>query len=380
MTTPRSRLVVNQFHYHAAGADAITGQMRFIQASLKAIGIGGEVFAVEVKKGAGDVVALWDPERASKPNSLLLIHHSQGNPLLDELLSLPVKKGIVYHNITPPDFFAHDPLLAQTARLGREQLKEMSDQVDVVFADSAYNASELKGLGFRDIRQLPLFDARAFQTKKREPRRPELPPRVLFVGRLSPHKDQARLIETLYYLDRLRPGTELFLVGGGDPVYQSYLKDLARMLNISGQVHLPGTISAEARDLCYRSSQAFVCLSQHEGFCIPLVEAMAADLPIFSLPDTAIAETLDGAGVQLNTNDPAKIAAVIDAVLGDTKTVGEILAGQRRRLKSLERTQCAARIQEAFVGLRRLVIDAKPAVAPSRRRRSYAPSPATAGA
>ena len=355
------KVTIHQFHYHAAGEDAITNQMRFIRNSLHEAGIAGEVFAKEIKGTARSWVLPYNKETLWN-SDLLLIHHSQENPKLDELLEIEVPKAIVYHNVTPADFFAHDPVAAELSRKGRLQLRRFKGKCDASFADSRFNRRELESQGIHHAEILPLFDLRDM---------PEVPPKatgangspraprvtgspkqmggkegwhVLFVGRVAPHKNQAKLIETLYYLKALSPQSRLTLVGGEDRVYGLYLRDLVRHLDLGNSVRFAGKIPQEVLEECFASADTFLCLSQHEGFCIPLIEAMRRQLPVISTIHGAMRETLGEAGLQLQTENPKEVAAIIHTVLQNKEALSELRAGQRTQLKFIAETQDKKRV------------------------------------
>jgi glycosyltransferase involved in cell wall biosynthesis len=329
----RQPLTVHQFHFSAAPHDAVYNQMVFLQAALREVHIDGDLFACEIKPGLEGKVqpfasALWDCD-------LLLIHHSHGNPLLKEVLKVEVPKALVYHNITPAEFFPHDPYVADLCRLGRSQLELFPNKIVESFADSRFNAKELESYGLR-AQLLPLFhlNAKIPVNRVRSEKK-----NILFVGRMVPHKNQALVIRAFAYFLTLEPKSQLTLVGGQDPIYGEYLRLLISALNLQDNVRLLGKVSDAELTRLYRESGAFLCLSQHEGFCIPLIEAMKNGIPVFASARGAVGETLGGAGVELISEHPKDIAAVLAAVLKDRGTLDAILRGQAKRLGELGRLE-----------------------------------------
>lgn len=341
------RITIHQFHYSITRSDAVSNQMFFIQQSLKEIGIGGEIFAKEIKDIPAsrarplEAQALWGCD-------LLLLHHSQGNPALDQILKVDVPKALIYHNITPEKFFRHDPYIAGLCRLGRKQLPQIRRAVIANFADSQYNSWELETQGFPRSPKLPLFDIGSGVPAIRKKKRAKGAARtLLFVGKLAPHKNQALLVKVCYYLNHFTGEPwDLVLVGGKDPIYGEYVRSLAKVLGVSSHVHIAGR--ADDRDLerYYRQADAFVCLSLHEGFCIPLIEAMKAGVPVFALPVAAVKETLGGAGLQLKTQKPHRIAAIIAAALEKNAYPRAILSTQKKRLQQMRPLQSKQRVQK----------------------------------
>jgi glycosyltransferase involved in cell wall biosynthesis len=343
-------LQVHQFHHSVSQADAVTNHLFFIQECLREIGVGGDIFAAETHQLEGNRVHPWTPDTFID-GDLLLIHHSQGNPWLREVLTAEVPKAVVYHNITPPRFFAHDPYLADLCRMGRRQLPLLRDSVLMGFAVSDYNAAELRAAGFSKVDRLPLHDLETAEVSAAF-RRPGRTLDLLFVGKLTPHKNQALLIQTLYFLKAiLQTPLRLTLVGREDRIYGEYLRLLTRALGLQKEVRFTGPVSAAQLGKYYRSANAFLCPSQHEGFCVPLVEAMLHRVPVFALPQPGVKETLRGAGVECRTQKPHELAEIIAGVLEDPHAIKAILVGQQRRLRALGQTQKAARVQSALMDI-----------------------------
>ncbi len=362
------KIVIHQFHPAVAFGDAVTQQMFLIRESLHKAGIGGEIFTRHWKGVSRATVKplsraeLWDGD-------LLLVHHSSGDANLEEVRQLEIPKALVYHNITPPEFFRHDPFIENLCRLGRAQLAEWSSSVVAAFADSRFNAGELQALGYPDPKILPLLDLTLEVTQtslaKREPGT------LLFVGRLSPHKNQAALVAALFYLRRMtnRP-YRLILAGTGDPLYTDYLRLLAKQLGIESEVEFPGKVSHGGLAELYQRADAFVSASLHEGFGVPLIEAMRFELPVFALPKAAIPETLGRGGVRFPSERPSEIAAFLEGAMGakDWKeTRALILKEQAARLEELSAEQASARIPEVLRPVVEKLRKGPRSVRPSRR-------------
>ena len=337
---------VHQFHYAASPSDAVTNHMFLIQKSLQTAGIQGSIFAVERKHLDPEKVhtfkkeTIWDCD-------LLLLHHSHGNPDLAQVLNLEIPKALVYHNVTPAHFFPHDPHIQQLCKLGRTQLQDVRGNIIAAFADSKYNAGELSEYGYQDIELLPLLDLSEFELAEPVPTSfdSKEPKNILFVGRLSPHKNQSLLVEIFFYLKQKLPRhSRLILVGSGDPVYTRYLKLLAKQLGISHAVQFTGTVTEKELSHFYESADALVCTSLHEGFCIPLVEAMKKNVPVFYLPEGAIPETMGTSGLSLESRNPIAIAELLNEALPNPPILQEIVRSQRVRLQGLKLLQTPEKI------------------------------------
>jgi glycosyltransferase involved in cell wall biosynthesis len=332
---------VHQFHPHTAPGDAITQQMLFLRHALRDGGIDGEIFSLSNRAPEAFQIRKFNPARLWDCD-LLLIHHSQGNPQLDTLLNMPIAKVLVYHNITPAHFFRHDAEMFRLAVEGREQLASFRGAAETAFADSQFNSEELRAIGFSDVRLLPLMDLnRAPVSMEKPARNPKDPKTLLFVGRVCPHKNQAQLLEMLFYLNRYSTlKYRLLLVGKQDMLYRRYLDQLVRLWKLEDWVEFRSGLNSVQLESTYRASDAFVCLSQHEGFCVPLLEAMRFGLPVFASLRTAVGETLGNSGAQLLSHRTDEIAEAVDTVMQDPQGLASILLSQEQRLNELSQVQC----------------------------------------
>jgi glycosyltransferase involved in cell wall biosynthesis len=346
-------IVIHQFHFTATAGDAVTNHMLLIRAALKEAGIGGEIFVGENKAPKSYEIQPFQPARLWN-SDLILVHHSHGNPMLRDLLKVEIPKALIYHNVTPSPFFAHDPFMARYSKRGRDELHEFVGNCVAAFGVSRFNCAELEVLGFVRPQVFPLLDLSApLLRRPGTVKRTADPTRtLLFVGKQTPHKNQALLLQTLYYLQKNNPGKyRLVLAGRADPVYAQYLRLLTRLLGLEKHVVFTGPIAQNQLEAFYAEAAALVCPSLHEGFCVPIVEAMQREIPVFAIPTTGIRETLGKAGVRLVARHPHKIAEALDVVLDDAAAVDAILDGQKARLGELAVTQNRQRIQALCVAL-----------------------------
>jgi glycosyltransferase involved in cell wall biosynthesis len=345
---------IHQFHYSVSPADGVSHQMFFIRSALKEIGISGEIFASKLNGISEPSAFKFAPEKMWDCD-LLLIHHSHGNPELKKLSRIEIPKALVYHNITPAKFYPHDPFLAELSSLGRKQLNSLRHEVIASFAASEFNAVDLKKHHYSDTQLLPLFDlsqelkevkTKKFHLKKTEPKN------ILFVGRLTRHKNQALLVKVFFHLKSFLPkNSKLFLIGSQDKVYTEYLKLLIKQLGLTQEIKLTGSVTKNSLEHYYEIADAFVCPSEHEGFCIPLVEAMSRHVPTFYISKTGVKETMGKSGVSLKTENPLEIAQILAAVLEKPLAIKAILKSQHQRLMELADTQSKLRVQELILEL-----------------------------
>ncbi|HEV8638145.1 MAG TPA: glycosyltransferase [Chloroflexota bacterium] len=289
-----------------------------------------------------------------RPGDLRLLHYTTWSPAAEELLRLGEPVVLMYHNVTPPRFFAGLDAEAEraTAR-GRDELARFAPLCRLATAKSEYSRADLVAAGFRRSAVLP---ARVdFETLDRErnealeARVAAAGPGVLTVGRVVPNKRLEDLIKLFAYYRRIEPSARLYCVGAHDERgrYVAGLRWLVRRLGLDGAVAFTGQVGHADRGAYYRSCRVFVTMSEHEGFCVPLVEAMHLGTPVVGYAATAVPETIGDAGVLVREKRPEVIAEAIDLLARDTPL--------RRRLIEKGRTQAArfapAALEARFAGL-----------------------------
>ncbi|MCB0404524.1 MAG: glycosyltransferase [Bdellovibrionales bacterium] len=340
MTAETQKLALHQYHHSVGPADAVTRHMLLIRNALLELGIESQIFASEIHPALRGLVHRF-PNRNIWNADLLLIQHSMGNPQLQKVLEIEVPKAIVFHNVTPPEFFHHDPYLRHLAKMGLSQLAQFRQKTVAAFAVSNFNVQALMEYGIK-AELFPLLDLhQPLTTGTGTDERPRPRPQLLFVGKLCAHKNQALLLRTLTVL-RGSPETEaaeLTLIGGEDPIYGKYLKSLCRALKLESFVHFAGKVSDFELAANYLEADYFVSPSLHEGFCIPLVEAMRFGVPVIALKRGAVAETLGQSGVLLNGNSERELAHAIRFLQQHAHLREQIVERQNARIAELKRFQ-----------------------------------------
>jgi glycosyltransferase involved in cell wall biosynthesis len=329
---------IHQFHAGSGRGDAITNAMLLIQSLLRGHGFASEIFVESRGPGLEDDIQLLHTFPVHDA-SLLLVHHSMGYSSFDEMLALPVPKGLIYHNITPPEFFSHLPKIQRLARLGHEQLAELRDHVIFTLSVSEYNTAELHRLDFPSIQICPLLcDIDALLVRAAQPRLKTDIFTVLFVGRLTRSKAQLDLVASFaaFRAQFGRP-CRLVLIGSLNPDEYGYQEEIEKSIaagELANVVQLTGLVSDDELHAWYRQADLYVSLSCHEGFCVPLVEAMAYGIPILAWPAGAVPQTLGDSGTLLASRDPEAVAS---AMLNITQRNAEEVSSAR--------TRCAASLQ-----------------------------------
>jgi glycosyltransferase involved in cell wall biosynthesis len=315
---------IHQILSGAGPRDAVTADALQFRKRFEAWGWGGRDHARLIVPGLDGAVAPLG-SLAAAPEDVLLIHHSAGNPRLSQLLALPNPKLLLYHNITPPHWLWDlAPVVAATCYVGRDQLSELVQRVEVAAGVSEFNANELRALGASEAMVIPpLLDLAALgpatgAETAAAAESPPGPPTILFVGRLAPHKRQDEVIRAFALYRRHRqPDARLVLVGA--PITSTYGLRLSRLAEeqAPGAVTIESDLSGEELGARYRSAHAFLCLSEHEGFCIPLLEAFHFGVPVVARAAGAVPETAGDAAVLVDDSDLAVIAELLHLCVGD---------------------------------------------------------------
>jgi glycosyltransferase involved in cell wall biosynthesis len=342
-----------------ANGDAISNETRVLRDLFRSWGYESHVYSElkrilpELRGEARDLAACRGEFRL---DDVVLLHLSIGSDVNDLFPGLPGRKAILYHNITPPEYFrgVQDQTAHVLAR-GRQQAKALAGSAEVVMADSRFNAEEIAAMGHANPQVLPLV--LDFSMLRAKPDRRILRQyrdgmvNILFVGRCAPNKKIEDLLNAFYYFQRyVQPASRLIHVGSfaGMEQYHALLQTRVRELQLK-HVELVGSVPQSELNAYYDVSRAFLCLSDHEGFCIPLLEAMTHDLPVVAYAAGAVPETLDGAGVLLREKRFDLIAEVLGRVAEDEPLRTAILKGQRERLARYENLDVAADLRR-FLG------------------------------
>lgn len=324
---------VHQFHPGAFPGDAITNQLFYLQGQLRHMGYRSEIYGATISPGLTGLVHPISQFDGGK-GDLLLLHHSLGYRAMDDVISLPCDIVTSYHNITPVEL-EDDPVMRPLLSLGRAQLPLLAARSTLGIAASNYNRRELIAAGFDRVEVLPV----RLDFTLPEPS-PFVDPRSgdwLFVGRMVPSKGQRELVTAFaHYRHTFDHDARLILIGdvSRDPYVEEVRAEAARC-GLASHVVIRGKVSQEELEEAYATAGVYVSLSRHEGFGVPILEAMAAGVPVVALAEAAIPETMGRAGVLLRTTEPAAVAATVRAVLENPAMTDRLVAHQFDRLARL---------------------------------------------
>ena len=337
---------IHQFHSGISEGDAISNQMFVLQRELHALGYESNIYAEHIYGDAGPYVHHID-NLVSSENDLILVHHSMGHRRLSQIFNLSNPIITVYHNITPAQFI-EDAALRHFSHIGRYQLNALATRSLMGIADSNYNRKEMLLRGFTDVEVIPVRTNFLEFQSARELRHPERD--WLFVGRISPNKQQVEIVKAFHhYHHKVDNSARLFLVG--DHVMQSYAKKVGQeieKLNLISHVDPTGKIDELALLQRYARAGVFVSLSRHEGFGVPLLEAMAVGIPVVALESSAVAETMGGAGILLQSAEPSVVSSAVQRLMTDREHLDQVIWNQDRRLEKLTTFDTRAAIQRVL--------------------------------
>jgi glycosyltransferase involved in cell wall biosynthesis len=329
---------IHQLLPNLSYGDAISNHAIWIREQLLLRGYRSEIFVRYIHQLVRDKCRVYQPG-AFDAGDGLLYHHSIGSEVTPVACLHPGPKWLIYHNITPPEFF--QPYRTEHARLlrhGREEMWTLARAFPSSVGVSNYNAEELQMYGFASPRVLPLaIDPGSWNVSPDEEIMKRLQDgrrNLLYVGRYAPNKCQHDLIEAFAHYSRLDPESRLILVGNGDSEdpYVKFIHESIDRHSVRQRVILAGHVSLAELHAYYRTAHLFWSMSEHEGFCVPLVEAMWFDLPILAFQAGAVGETLGPAGIKFDQKmDLAVIAAIAAKMTGERAAIEPVLREQRNR-------------------------------------------------
>ena len=324
--------------------DAIGNEAIGIQRILRAAGYESRIYVQTADPRVEHFTNDYHELVADSDEDNILIHHfSIGSRASRVAYALPDRMILIYHNITPPHYFIDvNHTLVQQCFSGRRELTAYIDRCDLALGDSTFNQSELEQMGFPVTGVLPVIPDFEHLNLKPNPLLSDCFDdewtNILFVGRVIPNKrieDVIRFVHT--YQTRYNPKTRLLLVGSHDG-FADYHATISALIGRLGthDVHLIGHVSNEELTSIYDIADIFLSASEHEGFCVPLIEAFYKEIPVLAFHAAAVPSTMDGAGVLYEHKDPRHVASLMHAVLSDNFLADEIIRSQNEALERLQ--------------------------------------------
>ena len=347
-------MLVHQWVPAAHRGDAIGDSARRVRDLLRGLGHESDIFALTIDDDMrGEARPFGEADALA--GDLTIFHFALPSPMSQLFARLPRGRVLQYHNITPAHFFAaYDPGVFRIAALGRQELASLANATDLALGDSEYNRSELEALGFRNTGVMPIAIDTARITSA--PPHPTLDKLLgdgltnfLFVGRIVPNKRIEDIIRLAEQFKRYTDAMYRFIFVGrtdGVPRYYAALRALVQRYEMLPERFLfPGVVTDWELAAYYRAASVYISMSEHEGFCVPVLEAMAADVPVLAYASTAVPETLGGAGVLFEPKDMEYAAELLGQLAFDPVMRAQVIDGQRRRLADFSDNRLRGRLE-----------------------------------
>lgn len=329
---------INQFLPNLSYGDAISNYAIWIRDQLRELGYGSELYVRYVDPRVARECRIFAPE-VLQDSHAAIYHHSVGSEITPHVMEFQRPKCLVYHNITPAEFFApFRPDYAPVLQRGRDDLRDLAGHFPRSCGVSPFNARELEEYGFERPFVLPIpLDPQKWKITPDAALMAQLQDgrtNILFVGRIAPNKKQEDLLAAFGEYLHLDPDARLILVGKpeeNDP-YAVHLEDVVAELELRQAVTFTGSLADSQLAAYYRTAHLYWSMSEHEGFCVPLIEAMWFDIPVLAFRSSAIPETLGDAGLMFTEKtDYQQLAVLARILVSDHALRREIIAAQRKQ-------------------------------------------------
>lgn len=350
MGTPKA---VHQLVHTLSYGDAISTEVLALQRVVRALGCESEIFRIHEHpklKGCSKPYS----ELSESAEGDIILHYSLGSPLNDVYAGWSRgQKRLVYHNITPAHWYRSiNQRVADDIQLGLTELPRLCACSDAIWADSPFNAGEIEALGFNaEVLEL-LVDPARWDTPRNESLYASVKnspgTQVLHVGRLAPNKCVEDVIKAFYFLVKyVDPLARLRLVGidTDTELYSFSLRELANYLGIGYAVEFVGALADDEVRSMYEASDVYLCMSEHEGFCLPLVEAMHFGLPVIAYAAGAVPETMGDGGVLVREKRHAEIGQLVAQVARPGELRLRLQAKGRARVARFSFDRFSSRVQ-----------------------------------
>lgn len=332
---------IHQFSPSVHLGDGISNGMFFFQKILKSLGFQSEVYAENIKEDVKNLAKSYKTFDMKDEEQIIFIHYSIYYDFTPWIDKIKAKKHIIYHNITPPEFFKDNPYLYEMCKNGIELLPSLASKFEGSIGDSKLNTEQLEEHNFKNIHTIPLlvdvekvrsfsFNHPLFDTLSDDFN-------IIFVGRIAKNKCQHDLIKIADIYRYIHPDFKMYIIGSTtDEAYQNELTELITQNHLQKNVILTGKISNEDLYAYYKSANIFLCMSEHEGFGMPLIEAMLFNIPVLAYDSSNIANTLNKGGVLFEKKAHKQIAATIEVIRNNPQLKDELIQTQLNALKPYE--------------------------------------------
>lgn len=349
--------VVHQFIPSLAVRDAVGSHTFAVDELLSELGADTTIYTAHINSQTRDRSRHYRQHVRDPAPDLIVYQASIGSPMADYVMGRSEPLMLNYHNMTPPEYFyGWEPSLGADLDFGRRQLARLCRRAVVGVADSEFNARELTELKLEHVEVIPVLTDDALLPVDDPPTTRAIPDEsavtVLFVGRLAPNKCQHDLLAAMALLRQRVTSAELVLVGSSSSErYEKALREFAVELGIADAVRFEGSLPMADLVSWYRRADVFVCLSEHEGFCVPILEAMAWGVPVVAFDAAAVPKTVAAAGVVLDDKSPAVVATAIERVVRDAPLRQRLVQLGFQRASELRASAVRPQFQDFFKNL-----------------------------
>lgn len=352
---------VHQFVHTLSYGDAISSEVLALQKFFHERGVDSKIYCINAHPRYKEIAHDYRDFRenhGSDFNGMIVLHYSLGSPLNELYLDLTnACKSLIYHNLTPPEWFSGiNPRIVDDINVGKAELPKLCAKTDLLIADSTYNASELQDLGFEaEVLNLPINPSRWDF-----PANPGIASilqsdssiHVLHIGRFAPNKCLEDILKTFYFLHHhVNKNSKLWLPGIDidTELYSFSVKKLAQELRIDHAVNFVGRLDDSEIRALYENCSVYLCMSEHEGFCLPVIEAMHFGLPVLSFASSALPDTVSTGGILFSQKRYAELAELINLIHVDRALRGSLIESGRQRIQELSYDRFEKRADQLFV-------------------------------
>ena len=347
-------MIINQWIPAAHRGDAIGDSARKTRDLLRAMGHESRIYALTIDEDMRNEALPFSLD-ASRSGDVTIFHYALPSPMTGAFAALPRGRVLQYHNVTPARFFGDfDPAVFRITAEARQDLARLAEATDLALGVSEFNRRELEAFGFTRTAVLPI--ALDLDRITQAPPHPVLEKilgdgltNFLFVGRMVPNKRIEDILKLAEIYKRSIDAFYRFVFVGrtdGIPRYYAAVRALATRFKMLPERFLfVGAVTDWELAAYYRTASVYLSLSEHEGFAVPLLEAMAARVPVFAYDSSAVAETLGGAGVCWSPKDLEYAAELLGQLAFDGGLRAKVIAGQTARLKDFSEARFVDRLQ-----------------------------------
>lgn len=347
---------IHQLVHTLSYGDAISSEVLSLRRVLRESGRESEVFSLHTHpKLEGETKPISEFPRDFTGE--VILHYSLGSPLNELYRSLSsASRSIIYHNLTPSSWFLGvNPRIVRDIQDGEKELPELVALSNRVIADSSFNAGELSGYGQEAV-VLPLPIDPARWDVEANPGIAKLlaetpGPHLVHVGRFAPNKCLEDIVRSFYfYRHYMAPTSRLWLVGIDidTELYAFSIRHMIEQLGLREAVEIPGCLADSELRALYEGADLYLCMSEHEGFCLPVIEAMHFGLPVVAYSSSALPETIGDGGVLVERKEPAHLAALYDEILSNETLRQSIVQAGKSRVKALSYQAFAENVEALF--------------------------------